>query len=106
MGMKGEGPELCADHTSVMKFAHDPSCAQFMFFLYHFIYIYSIYFQVRIFFISFIFLFFLDPTKEVRTIGMVCVINEVRIKITNLLVFTGRVALKITQKSTSRHLIG
>lgn len=44
MGMKGEGPELCADHTSVMKFAHDPSCAQFMLVLYHFIYIYSIYF--------------------------------------------------------------
>lgn len=51
--MKGEGPELCADHTSVMKFAHDPSCAQFMLVLYHLIYIYSIYFQVIIFFISF-----------------------------------------------------
>jgi len=30
MGMKGEGPELCAHHTSVVKFAHDPSCSQLM----------------------------------------------------------------------------
>jgi hypothetical protein len=30
MGMKEAGPELCADHISVMKFAHDPSSSQFM----------------------------------------------------------------------------